>query len=197
MIDYENLRIKVAKGLKKYLGCPVVKTNQNAEMPKYPFVSYTITTPMTENKGTYGEYDDGYARKPVKCIWSITAQSDNSSESVKLANKAREWLDYVGTVYLNDNGVIVESVGSVTNRDNVLTVGYEYKNGCDAVFWLYDVIEMPDNGAIEELTFGEDVNSQLENRLDGVNGYEFSGNQQHEDESSLNDLLKNRLDGVT
>lgn len=197
MIDYENLRIKVVKGLKKYLGCPVVRNNQNAEMPKYPFVSYTITTPMSANKGTHGEYADGKARKPIKCFWSITAQSDDNVESVTLANKARDWLDYVGKVYLNDNDVIVESVGNVGNRDNVLTTGYEYKNGFDVVFWLYDVVEMPeDSGAIEEVAFEEDINDQLESRLSGTESdYAFSSNQ-YEDESALNKLLENRLSGV-
>ena len=177
MIDYENLRLTVAKGLKDYLGCPVIKSNQTAEAPPYPYVSYTFTTLMTENKGTYGEYEDGNARKPVNSIISVTAQSDDSIESVTLANKAREWLDYAGTVYLNDNGVIVQSVGTVTNRDNVLTVGYEYKNGFDAVFWLFDTIEKPAPQVIEAVSFNQveiqnetadDLNDLLEDRLDGV-----------------------------
>lgn len=140
MIDINNMRKPIVTGLKKYLGCPVVRSNQNAEMPVYPFVSYTITTLMSENKGTYGEYEDGKARKPVIQTWSITAQSDDSMESITLANKAREWLDYAGTTYLNDNGVIVQSVSGVTNRDNVLTVGYEYKNGFDCFLWGFDEI---------------------------------------------------------
>lgn len=191
------MRITVAKGLKKYLGCPVIKGNQNAEPPPYPYVSYNVTTLMSENNGTYGEYDDGYVRKPVTTTWSITAQSDDNSESVTLANKAREWLDYVGTLYLNDNNVIVQSVGNVTNRDNVLTVGYEYKNGFDAVFWLFDEIKAPEIETIEIMAFGEDVNKRLENRLDGVAHNEFGLTQtQGDDADDLAAILENRLNGA-
>lgn len=140
LIDYENLRKTVVKGLKEYLKCPVIRSNQNAEPPKYPYLSYTIITPMSENRGTYGEYDDGKARKPVTQTWSITAQSDDNDESLNLANKAREWLDYVGTVFLNDNGVVVQSVTSVGNRDNIISIEYEYKNGFDCFFSCMDEV---------------------------------------------------------
>lgn len=196
MVDYENLRLTVVTGLRKYLGCPVIMNNQTVEAPPFPYVTYTITTPMTENKGTYGEYDDGKARKPVNCIWSITALSNKNTESLTLANKAREWLDFVATVHLNDNNVIVQSVGAVGNRDNLLTVGYEYKNGFDVVFWLFDVVDLPDNGTIDTLSFGEDTNAELENRLGGTESYEFSGNSSLENSEEINGQLENRLSGV-
>ena len=195
MIDYENLRVTVVKGLKKYLGCPVIHSNQNAEPPPYPYVSYTVTTLMTANHGTYGVYSDGKARKPVNCVWSITAQSDNSVESVTLANKARTWLDYFGAVYLNDNNVIVQSVGNVTNRDNVLTADYEYKNGFDCTFWTFDEIDLPDNGTIETFVYEEDAFANLENRLDGVEGNAYGTNTTTEEEDALLEALKKRLSG--
>lgn len=143
MIDYDGVRTAVVKGLKAYLKCPVIRSNQNAEPPPHPYVSYTITTPASENKGTYGVYDDGIDRKPVLQTWSITAQSDNNIESVTFAAKAREWLDHFGKSYLNDKGVIVQSVGRITNRDNILTIEYEYKNGFDVVLWLFDCVANP------------------------------------------------------
>lgn len=141
MIDVDKLKQVVVSGLKEYLGCEVIRTNQNAEPPAYPYVSYTITTLASANNGTYEEYTDGTTRKQLKQTWSITAQSNNESESVYLALKAREWLDYAGRVYLKDNGVTVQSVTNVTNRDNILTVEYEYKNGFDVVFYLFDETE--------------------------------------------------------
>ena len=152
MIDYDNMRAIVCKGLKEYLNCPVIRSNQNETPPPYPFISYTVTRPMSENKGTYGVYEDGVKRKPVNQTWSITALSDDNSESVALAVKAREWLDCFGTTYLSDNGVIVQSVGGVTNRDNFLTTGYEDRIGFDCFFWLFDTIESESehDGDIEE-----------------------------------------------
>lgn len=159
MIDVEKLKKVVASGLKEYLGCKVIRTNQNTEPPAYPYVSYTITTLASANNGTYEEYADGTTRKQLTQTWSITAQSNKESESVNLALKAREWLDYAGRVYLKDNGVIVQSVTNITNRDNILTVEYEYKNGFDVVFYLFDETENNINksGVIEEakLTYKE------------------------------------------
>lgn len=179
MIDFEKHREIVAKGLKKYLGCPVIQSNQNAKLPKYPFVSYTITTLMNENGGTYGVYEDGAERKPFTQIWSISALSDKSDESLSLACKAREWLDRAGNTYLTDNGVIVQSVGSITNRDNVLSVEYEYRNGFDVAFVLFDTIEgmadtdeyidTADIGGINVKTppTDEELFNKLAKRLDG------------------------------
>ncbi len=141
MIDYENMRITVVKGLKQYLGCPVIRANQNVQPPSYPYVTYTVTTLMSENGGTWQEYDNGIDRQAVTQTWSISALSNESSESVRLAAMARAWLTRLGTRYLNDNNVIVQSAGNITNRDNILTSEYEYKNGFDVVFWLYDEVE--------------------------------------------------------
>jgi hypothetical protein len=178
MIDVENLQRTVVKGLKEYLGCPVIRSNQNVEPPAYPYVSFTIITLASENKGTYSVYDDDIDRKSVTQTWSITAQAADNSESVNLAYKAREWLDHFGTVHLNDNDVIVQSVTSITNRDNVLTVGYEYKNGFDVTFWLMDEVAAPEYaGYIETVDFNgehfvggdsvDELNEQLEKRLTG------------------------------
>ena len=177
MIDHENLKLVVAKGLKEYLKIPVIRADQNAEPPKMPYGTYKATTPMTENKGTYGEYEDGTARKPVKSIWSFSFLSDDENESFKYANKARTWLDYAGKVYLSDNVVIVESVGAVGNRDNILTAEYEYKKGFDCTFVMFDEIEIPDNGEIEAINLNgneidmpptaEQLNETLEKRLSG------------------------------
>lgn len=196
MIEVENTRKTVVRGLKEYLNCPVIRSNQNAEMPKFPYVSYTITTLMSENRGTYGVYDDGKARKPVTTTISFTVQSDNNSESVLLAMKAKEWLDYVGTYYLNENGVIVQSVGSVTNRDNVITIDYEYRNGFDAVFWCFDEVDTPNNGTIETVEIDDDWNKKLENRLDGVKQSAYSGNKKQDGDDELIKELQQRLNGV-
>lgn len=143
MVDIKSLRKTVIDGIEKYLGCKVIRSNQNAHLPKYPYGSCTVTTVATANNGTYGEYADGISRKPVNTVISFTFRSDDEIESVTLANEARDWLDCAGTVYLNDNGVIVQSVTSISNRDNVLTVDYEYANGFDCFFWTFDKVENP------------------------------------------------------
>lgn len=197
MIDYEKMRVTVVKGLRAYLDCPVIRSNQTAELPPYPYISYTVTTLMSANGGTYGEWYDGIARKQVTTTWSITALSDDNAESAALAMKAREWLELVGQIYLNDNKVIVQSVGAITNRDNILTYGYEYRNGFDCVFWCHDEVKMPETEEIKEVVLGDDINDRLEARLDGVERYAVTGNQKQTSESdALNDELEKRLNGA-
>lgn len=141
MINNENLRKTVVTGLIEHLGVPVIRSNQNAEPPKYPYASYTVTIAESANNGTYGEYEDGIDRLPVTQTWSITVQSDKEDESISLAGKARDWLTHSGRIYLNDNDVIVQSVTDITNRDNMISIEYEYKNGFDVVFWLMNEVE--------------------------------------------------------
>lgn len=177
MFDYEAFKIFVASGLKKYLGVPIIRADQNQKPPPYDYGTYKATTPMGENKGTYGEYEDGTARKPVKSIWSFSFLSDKETNSFNLANKARTWFDYVGATYLSDNNIIVESVGAVGNRDNILTIEYEYKKGFDVTFLIFDEIEIPETETIEAVEIGDssietpptadELNEKLEKRLSG------------------------------
>lgn len=178
MVDIKHIRTTIAKGLKDYVQCWVIRGNQTGEMPAFPFIAYNITTPTSENKGTYGVYEDGTARKSVTLTISVTAHSDDYDEAVEIASKAREWLDYVGTVYLSDNDIVVQSVGTVTDRSNILTTEYMYSQGFDCVLWAYDEVgaEQTGEGEIKTAKIGEilqtnltvdELNERLERRLDG------------------------------
>lgn len=179
MLDMEAIRKAIVVGLREYLGIPVIRSNQTGEPPSYPYCSYTITRLASENKGTWGRYDDGMMRKPITQSWSVTVQSDNVSEAMTLALKAQEWFDIVGTTYLSDRLVIVQSVGGVMNRDNLLTIEYEYRNGFDVVLWLLNEVSDPveNDGYIEAVDLGnaiveppkteEELNKMLEKRLEG------------------------------
>lgn len=179
MIDTDTIRKIVIKGLKDHLGIEVVRSNQTGEPPAYPYLSYTITTPQHENGGTWGEYEDGKERKPFTQTWSITVQSDNATEAMKLTSKAHEWLDHTGTTYLNDNDVTVQSVGSIGNRDNMITIEYEYRCGFDVVFWALSEIDSTkeEAGYIESIEFNntqvvrdptpEELADKLQTRLTG------------------------------
>lgn len=177
MINNKNIREIVINGLSDYLGCPVIRANQNVAPPKYPYGSFKVITPKSENKGTWQEHDDGISRKAVLQTLSFTFQSNKEDESIELAHKAHDWLDYAGTTYLNDNNIIVQSVTGVTNRDNFLTTEYEYRNGFDCFLWLYDEIEKTNvetiesidlgNGLIEPAPTVDELSEKLEERLTG------------------------------
>lgn len=160
MIKQNDIQTYIAEALKAYLGCEVVLANQTAPIPSYPYVSFTITTPMVANNGTYGEFveDNTLVKaKEIQQIWSFTVQSDDSVESATVANKAYDFFDCVGTIQLNENGVVVQRIENITNRDNLLTIEYEYRNGFDVTFSFMNEITQ-EIEEIDRITFnGEPV----------------------------------------
>lgn len=151
MIDLNAMQKAVASGLKEYLGVPVILGNQTAKAPSYPYGSYNVTTIAGENNGTYQQHDDGIDRLMVRSIWSFTFLAESWNESVMLATKAREWIAHTGRGWLSEHGITVQSATDITNRDNILTVEYERKNGFDVVFYVFDEVEtlMNTYGTIE------------------------------------------------
>lgn len=143
MIDLHDLRETILTGLREYLGIQMIRADQTAPSPPYPYGTAKATTPATANQGTWQQHDDGIDRKMVRSIWSFSFLSADHDESVMLATKAREWFDHTGHVWLSDRGINVQSITDITNRDNILTVEYERKNGFDVVFYVFDEAENP------------------------------------------------------
>ena len=163
MIDFEKVKKVIVKALKEYLGCEVVLANQTARMPKYPYASFSITTPLVANRGTWGRCDDGVDRKQIEQIWSITVQSDKAQESMDVCLKAYDWLDHIGSLFLSDNNIVVQRLENITNRDNLLSVGYEYRNGFDVVFSLMDEISVDElgEGEIETIMIKDEERTEV------------------------------------
>lgn len=159
MIDYQTMSKHIAGGLKKHLGVPVIMGNQTSEAPTYPYGTYNVTTIAGENRGTWQQHDDGVDRLMVRSIWSLSFLSADWDESVMLAIKAREWLEHTGRAWLAERGITVQSTTEITNRDNILTVEYERKNGFDVVFYVYDETEKPANtyGYIEDAVISREI----------------------------------------
>lgn len=141
MIDFKRIRTVIADALSKYAACPVVLANQIAHIPRHPYISFTVTTPVGANNGTYGAYEDGIYRKPINQIWSFTAQSGAPDEAQELALKAHNYFDYVGVTSLVESGIVVSRLGDITGRDSLLSVNYEYRCGFDVTFGLMDEID--------------------------------------------------------
>lgn len=150
MIDYVKYRPAVAKGMSQYVGVPVIRGSQNAPVKAKSYLTYTITTIAGKNDGTWQKHADGIDRLMVKSIWSFTSISDDWETSVNNAIKARDWITHVGRAALSVQGITVQSATQINNRDNVLTVEYERKNGFDVVFYVFDTVENP-TGIIESV----------------------------------------------
>lgn len=133
----------ITEHLKKYLGCEVIQANQTAQIPKYPYVSYTIITPLAMKKNMYCVDDNNHYNTATQ-TWSFTVQSDNDTESMVKAIKAHEWFNYVGRICLSDNNIVIASVGNVGNRDTLIDIDYEYRNGFDVTLRLSNVVNIAD-----------------------------------------------------
>lgn len=140
MIDQEKINVDIAAGLKRATGCEVVKSNlANAPIPPYPYISFTVLNTDTR-KGTYS-VSGGKRHMPIVQTWSFTVQGDKDNEAQLAAMRAKDWLEEAGRIYLNDRGIVIQGVGAITNRDTLLTVGYEYRKGFDAVVTVMNVVE--------------------------------------------------------
>lgn len=139
MIDYRGIEEIVVNGLSEYLGCQVIMANQSSPIPAYPYVAYTIITPLVARGGTYGY--DGVYKKQLNQIWSISV---HSSDHTECSNKALSMYDYFeqsGQAYLSDNNISVIRVSNITNRDNLISSEYEYIQGLDVTIGLMHEIE--------------------------------------------------------
>lgn len=143
MIPYKELTTHIPQGLREHLSVPVIRANQTAPAPPYPYGTYNVTTIATANRGTWQKHPDGIDRKLVRSIWSLSFLSDDEDESVFLAVKARSWFEHTGRVWLAEQGITVQSVTDISNRDNLLTVDYERKNGFDVFLYVYDEVDDP------------------------------------------------------
>jgi len=159
LIDVRGIETTVVNGLGKFVGCPVIASNQTAPAPKYPYISHTITTAFVSDAKGFCVADDGRRFKQFNQVWSFTSQSDNDIESLFVALKIKNYFDLAGKTYLNDNGIVVVRTGNVSNRDNIITINYEYRNGIDVTFRLLDIIEKSDAetaGYIENVEFNKE-----------------------------------------
>lgn len=133
MKNQKQIVLDITALAQETLDCPVIKANQASPIPNYPYVAFTITTPMMANGGTWGEHEDGIERKPFKQVWSFTAQSDDDTQAMETAMKLYEYFDRRNNE-LADKGIIVERVGNIANRDNFITIQYEHRYGFDVTF---------------------------------------------------------------
>lgn len=149
MIKYRENEILIVDGLQNYLkskgyNCPVIMANQTAPTPPYPYIAYTVITPVSANMKGYSVANDGMRYKSMVQTWSFTAQSNDDAEAFNVTMLAYDWFALTGNTYLSDNNIVAQRVGNITNRDNLLTIEYEYRYGFDVDFLLLHTLEKAD-----------------------------------------------------
>lgn len=194
MIDFKRTEEAVITGLEKATGRPVVAANQTSRpTPEYPYLSFTITSPYIANKGQYSVLADMTMAKEARQIWSVTAQSSDWDQAMRLILRARDFLEITGRQYLKDRDVVVEGVGNIVNRDNLLSVMYEHRNGFDVTFLLVDEIKTRLNG----LNVSGGCSGDNEEKPDGgQEGRPNGGNENDDNKNDGQSNTANKKDGV-
>lgn len=149
MIKFRENEKIIVNGLQDWLASkgyksPVVMANQTAPMPDHPYISYTITSPVVADMKGYCEADDGTRYKSLTQMWSFTAQADDDATAFEVAALAYDWFALTGNTFLSDNEIVAQRVGNITNRDNLLSIEYEYRRGFDVEFLLTHTLEKDD-----------------------------------------------------
>lgn len=167
MINFRQIELAIVNGLQSNfidqsgnVTCPVIRANQTAPIPPYPYLSYTVTQPIVSDSKGYSTEEDGSRFKTLSQVWSITVQSNDDEEAINIAMLAYDWFAIEGNTYLSDNNVVVQRVGNVTSRDNLLSIEYEYRKGFDVYFDLSHEIsqtEVEASGYIETAEISKEV----------------------------------------
>ncbi|MCM1544963.1 MAG: hypothetical protein NC110_06650 [Ruminococcus sp.] len=144
------------RALKKYK-CKVVRGNQTApKLPPFPYISYISTTPILSNAKGWSEESDGSLHRQMSQILSFTVHSDDQEQADAVLLDAFKWFDATGRLYLSDNDIHVERILNVSNRDDLISIDYEYKRGFDVQFSVMQDIEaeqMESQETIEYIEF--------------------------------------------
>lgn len=149
MINFKVIEKIIKDGLYEWLKnkgveCPVIMANKTDPTPNYPYIAFTVTSVTVSDTDHYSVARDGTRFKQMEQIWSFTVQSDDDAQSTDVALLAYDWFALTGNTYLSDNNITALRVGNVTNRDNMLTIEYEYRRGFDVTFLLSHTLEKAD-----------------------------------------------------
>ena len=137
MFDLNSYNRIICEGIQSELSLICVKSNITSHIPKYPFISFTVTA-IDYKSRTYS--DDGKNRyKPVEVKYSFTVNSDNDNECFELCRKLHDWFE--SAVYLKDKNISITGISGINNRDNMLTIEYEYRKGFDCVLNVMNYLE--------------------------------------------------------
>lgn len=138
----------IVRQLEAYTNCTVVLTNQTSPAPPYPYISYTIITPVHSVGGTYC-MQNGIYYQPMLQTWSLTAHSDDSRACQQLGMRMYDFFARAGRQALQRQQIAVDSKTNLSSRDNLLTVQFEYRCGMDVIFRLMHRLDVQEE-KIEE-----------------------------------------------
>ena len=143
-MKHEIVRNALIKGLHDYMNLLVIQSSTIGDMPKYPFVTYTVTSPylrLGQNEEYTEEVNNTYQNRHVlhyERVFSFTIVSKDEDEAMDLCVKAIRYFSNDGVLELKDKNIVIVEITNVAARDNFITIDYDRRYGFDVRIRLAD-----------------------------------------------------------
>lgn len=143
MIDVRGIERTLVRGLRNQLEClgkpcEVIRQNQVAKAPPYPYLVYHIQVPAAPLKGGWSKDEEGKFYRHVKQVWQIELHSSAADEALIGALAAHEWLNLTGATLLEDAGIVVSQIEDVQTDATLVETRYDHRAWFTATFTLVD-----------------------------------------------------------
>ena len=143
-MKHEIVRNALIKGLHDYMNLLVIQSSTIGDMPKYPFITYTVTSPYLK-VGFDEEYTEQvnstYQNRHVlhyERVFSFTIVSKDEDVAMDLCVKAIRYFSNDGVLELKDKNIVIVEITNVAARDNFITIDYDRRYGFDVRIRLAD-----------------------------------------------------------
>lgn len=121
-----------------FLQIPVIPDDEDADIPPYPYVVYSNTTPHSvtgHDSVLYGAAMETTQERSFsnqnEPSFSFTAYSDSRDEAQTIIENMIEWMERTGSDDLQDNGFAVVEITNAQNRSIRLVDHYVRRFGFD------------------------------------------------------------------
>ncbi len=122
----------------------VIQSSTIGDMPKYPFISYTVTSPylrLGQDEEYTEEVNSTYQNRHVlhyERVFSFTIVSKDEDEAMDKCMQAIRYFRNDGVLELKDKGITIVEISNVQARDNFITIDYDRRYGFDVRIRLAD-----------------------------------------------------------
>lgn len=143
-MKHEIVRNALIKGLHDYMNLLVIQSSTIGDMPKYPFITYTVTSPYLKvgfDEEYTEEVNSTYQNRHVlhyERVFSFTIISKDEDEAMDLCVKAIRYFSNDGVLELKDKNIVIVEITNVAARDNFITIDYDRRYGFDVRIRLAD-----------------------------------------------------------
>lgn len=141
---HEIARNALVKGLHDYMNMLVVQSSTIGDMPKYPFITYTVTSPylrLGQDEEYTEEVNSSYQNRHVlhyERVFSFSIAARDEDTAMDRCMKAIQYFRNDGVLALKDKGIVIVEISNVQARDNFITIDYDRRYGFDVRIRLAD-----------------------------------------------------------